>query len=150
MLGSERSRLVLTGRFGPRHRSGSRNPTENHLTHRQTLEETCLGGVFESFSSNFDAPLVSGLTPSPPPSRHNGRKFLLRASPARQDVPLRTSHARPESRFHWLLLVVPWLILDGDSIVPGWSEPLQSRVAITTPKLRPLPGDRFLFAPLIG
>lgn len=48
------------------------------------------------FFSNFEAPLVNGLTPSPPPSLHNGRKFLLRARlrPSRKSRPAPPSHGQ--------------------------------------------------------
>lgn len=37
--------------------SDSPNPTEYSRTHRRTPVETCLGGVLETFSSNFGAAL---------------------------------------------------------------------------------------------
>lgn len=77
--------------------SGSPNPTEYNRTHRRTPVETCLGGVLETFSSNFGAPLLGGLTPSPPPSRHNGRKVLFTrpSGPVGRPVPSFPPPARP-------------------------------------------------------
>lgn len=70
------------------------------------------------FFSNFEATLVSGLTPSPPPvGTMDESSFYARvAGPTGCPVPHLPHTARKP-----ISLAFPWVILDGDSMIPGWS-----------------------------